>query len=195
MPPSRPRALAAFSTQARAILSAVARRAAAMPCGREPGSARCAAGLRRGWAGSPRSEAELDIGGVADGDRAFNLTWHDWLNLRSLILVSRRIVVASEARGKPRRAFPRGLPADQSGQGWPLLYRYHLAGRPHRAGLASGAFHPVTAGRKPAGAGRGIGPHAAAVARLAVKLALGRGRGVYPRPASAATSRRSPTAC
>ena len=34
-------------------------------------------------------DAALDATGVADGDRAYNLTWHDWLNLKNLVLVSR----------------------------------------------------------------------------------------------------------
>ena len=37
-------------------------------------------------------------------DRAFNLTWHDWLNLKSQLLVSRAIVAASEAREESRGA-------------------------------------------------------------------------------------------
>ncbi|MBX6746912.1 MAG: succinate dehydrogenase/fumarate reductase flavoprotein subunit, partial [Acetobacteraceae bacterium] len=49
-------------------------------------------------------EAELDAAGVDGSDRAFNLTWHDWLNLKSLILVSRSIVAAAEARQESRGA-------------------------------------------------------------------------------------------
>ena len=37
-------------------------------------------------------------------DRAFNLTWHDWLNLDSLISVSRAIVAAAVARTNSRGA-------------------------------------------------------------------------------------------
>ena len=36
------------------------------------------------WQKLDAIEGELLAIGVADGDRAFNLTWHDWLNLRSL---------------------------------------------------------------------------------------------------------------
>jgi fumarate reductase flavoprotein subunit len=42
--------------------------------------------------------------GVADGDRAFNLTWHDWLNLRSLVEVSRVIALAARKRENSRGA-------------------------------------------------------------------------------------------
>ena len=57
----------------------------------------------------------LDIGifrAAADGDLAFNLTWHDWLNLKNLILVSRAIAAAARAREDSRGAhfradFPR----------------------------------------------------------------------------------------
>jgi len=37
-------------------------------------------------------------------DRAFNLTWHDWLNLDSLVSVSRAIVAAAVARANSRGA-------------------------------------------------------------------------------------------
>ena len=47
---------------------------------------------------------ELAETGVAASDRAFNLTWHDWLNLDSLILVSRAIVEAALARENSRGA-------------------------------------------------------------------------------------------
>jgi fumarate reductase flavoprotein subunit len=39
-----------------------------------------------------------------DPQRAFNLTWHDWLNLRSLVAVSRAIVAAAQARSESRGA-------------------------------------------------------------------------------------------
>jgi fumarate reductase flavoprotein subunit len=36
--------------------------------------------------------------------RTFNLTWHDWLNLKSLVAVSRVIAVAAAARRDSRGA-------------------------------------------------------------------------------------------
>ena len=47
---------------------------------------------------------ELDRAGVADSNRAFNLTWHDWLNLKSLVQVSRVIAEAALARTDSRGA-------------------------------------------------------------------------------------------
>ena len=42
--------------------------------------------------------------GTADGERVFNLTWHDWMNLKSLIAVSRVIATAALAREDSRGA-------------------------------------------------------------------------------------------
>ena len=41
---------------------------------------------------------------MADGDRAFNLSWHDWMNLRNLIAVSRTIAAAALSREDSRGA-------------------------------------------------------------------------------------------
>ncbi len=68
------------------------------------GILRDAAGLAEAARGLDALEAELDAAGVDGSDRAFNLTWHDWLNLKSLILVSRSIVAAAEARQESRGA-------------------------------------------------------------------------------------------
>ena len=42
--------------------------------------------------------------GVASGDLAYNLTWHDWMNLKNLILVSRAITAAAKGRVDSRGA-------------------------------------------------------------------------------------------
>jgi len=42
--------------------------------------------------------------GVESGDLAYNLTWHDWLNLKSLILVSKSIRCSAMAREDSRGA-------------------------------------------------------------------------------------------
>ncbi|MCE4226930.1 FAD-binding protein [Methylobacterium sp. C25] len=68
------------------------------------GVVRDAAGLARGLAGLDAIEAELMEIGVPDGDRAFNLTWHDWLNLRSLVETSRVIALAAARRTNSRGA-------------------------------------------------------------------------------------------
>ena len=41
---------------------------------------------------------------TADGERAFNLSWHDWLNLDSLITTSQVIAQAALARDDSRGA-------------------------------------------------------------------------------------------
>jgi fumarate reductase flavoprotein subunit len=61
-------------------------------------------GLAEAAAGLDALEAEVDAAGVDGTDRAFNLTWHDWLNLKSQLLVSRAIVAASQARQESRGA-------------------------------------------------------------------------------------------
>lgn len=48
--------------------------------------------------------ADLMLTGVADGDRAFNAQWHDWLNLKNLISVSQIITEAAISRENSRGA-------------------------------------------------------------------------------------------
>ena len=72
------------------------------------------AGLQpRPRASSEAIEAELLSAGVADGDRAFNLTWHDWLNLRSLVEISKVIAAAALKRENSRGAHYRADFADE----------------------------------------------------------------------------------
>jgi fumarate reductase flavoprotein subunit len=68
------------------------------------GVVRDRAGLDRGIASIAQIEAELLESGVATADRAFNMTWHDWLNLRSLCEVSAVIARAARARENSRGA-------------------------------------------------------------------------------------------
>ncbi|KAB2914136.1 MAG: FAD-binding protein [Hyphomicrobiaceae bacterium] len=68
------------------------------------GVIRNAAGLARGLDKLGAIEDELLATGVPDGDRAFNLTWHDWLNLRSLIEISKVITGAALKRENSRGA-------------------------------------------------------------------------------------------
>jgi succinate dehydrogenase flavoprotein subunit len=62
------------------------------------------AGLDRALAALDGIEAELMETGLSDAGRVFNLTWHDWLNLRSLVEVSRVIALAARARENSRGA-------------------------------------------------------------------------------------------
>jgi fumarate reductase flavoprotein subunit len=61
-------------------------------------------GLQRASGRLDELEAQLDATGVAGSSLAFNLTWHDWLNLKNLILVSKSIRFASQAREDSRGA-------------------------------------------------------------------------------------------
>ncbi|HEX8666332.1 MAG TPA: FAD-binding protein [Beijerinckiaceae bacterium] len=68
------------------------------------GILRTAGGLQRGLAVLDDLDGALDQAGVADGNRAYNLTWHDWLNLKNLVLVSKAIAAAALAREDSRGA-------------------------------------------------------------------------------------------
>ncbi len=70
----------------------------------EAGILRDADGLARGRARLDEHRAELSGLGLSDGNRAFNLTWHDWLNLDSLMSISEVIVRAAQAREDSRGA-------------------------------------------------------------------------------------------
>ena len=71
------------------------------------------AGIVRDAEGLARAEGELaDLAGALDRyrlppaahDRRFNMTWHDWLNLSNLVIVSQAIVHAAKARENSRGA-------------------------------------------------------------------------------------------
>jgi fumarate reductase flavoprotein subunit len=68
------------------------------------GIIRDATGLKRGLDRLEEMETELLASGIADRGRAFNLTWHDWLNLRSQIEVSKVIALAAMQRENSRGA-------------------------------------------------------------------------------------------
>jgi fumarate reductase flavoprotein subunit len=64
-------------------------------------------------------DANLDAYSLPYAERAFNLTWHDWLNLKSLVAVSRAIAAAAAARRDSRGAhfrsdFPESGPLERS---------------------------------------------------------------------------------
>jgi fumarate reductase flavoprotein subunit len=68
------------------------------------GIIRDAASLSRAEAGLAELEADLAQTGIADTNLAFNLTWHDWLNMQSLLLVSSAIRFAAVVREDSRGA-------------------------------------------------------------------------------------------
>ncbi len=83
------------------------------------GIIRDAAGLASALDELQAIEAELRHHTLADANRAFNLSWHDWLNLRSLVQVSLAIARAAAARTDSRGAhfredFPETGPLEQS---------------------------------------------------------------------------------
>jgi fumarate reductase flavoprotein subunit len=85
----------------------------------DAGIIRDRAGLESAIAALGALRVELGGIGVADGNRAFNLTWHDWMNLASLIDVSEAIARAALAREDSRGAhfradFPEAGPLEQS---------------------------------------------------------------------------------
>jgi len=83
------------------------------------GIIRDASGLRSGLSELAAIESELNACGIADASRAFNLSWHDWLNLKSLVETSRVIAAAALARTDSRGAhfredFPESGPLESS---------------------------------------------------------------------------------
>jgi fumarate reductase flavoprotein subunit len=70
----------------------------------DAGIVRDGSGLTRAARTLESLHDELEAVGVANSERAFNLTWHDALNLDNLIAVSRVIVVAASARENSRGA-------------------------------------------------------------------------------------------
>jgi len=70
----------------------------------EVGVVRDAASIARGLVAIDRIETELLATGIADTGCRFNLTWHDWLNLRSLCEISRVIALAALKRENSRGA-------------------------------------------------------------------------------------------
>ena len=77
------------------------------------------AGLRAALAELNDIDGELRDIGIVGGNRAFNLSWHDWLNLKSLVATSRVIAEAALARTDSRGAhfradFPEAGPLEQS---------------------------------------------------------------------------------
>jgi fumarate reductase flavoprotein subunit len=68
------------------------------------GIIRDARGLREAQSELAALETALDASGLGDHNRAFNLSWHDWMNLKSLVAVSRAIAAAAVARRDSRGA-------------------------------------------------------------------------------------------
>jgi fumarate reductase flavoprotein subunit len=65
---------------------------------KDAGIIRNAGGLARAAATLDELDARLDRTGVPADQLAYGMAWQDWLNLKSLVLVSRAIVAAAQAR-------------------------------------------------------------------------------------------------
>jgi fumarate reductase flavoprotein subunit len=68
------------------------------------GIMRDAEGLRQAIGELDAIDGELGAYSLVEANRVFNLSWHDWLNLKSLVAVSRAIAVAAAARRESRGA-------------------------------------------------------------------------------------------
>jgi len=68
------------------------------------GIVRDARGLARARDALAELQARLEAIGVDAGDLRYNLAWHDWMNLKNLILVSRAICEAALVRENSRGA-------------------------------------------------------------------------------------------
>lgn len=68
------------------------------------GILRTGAGLQRALVTLAELDTRLAQTGVDGSDRAFNLSWHDWINLKNLIAVSRVIATSALAREDSRGA-------------------------------------------------------------------------------------------
>ena len=103
----------------------------------DAGVLRQRAAMERGLDAVEAHRAALRGIGVADGDRRYNLTWHDWLNLESLVDISRVITVSALARENSRGAhFREDFP--EPGDLHASRYTRVSAGRRSAAGHGSG---------------------------------------------------------
>ena len=111
------------------------------------GIERDAAGLARAARELAELEAQLEGCALDGAERAFNLTWHDWMNLQSQVAVSRAIAAAASAREDSRGAhfrsdFPQAGPLERS-----AFTSLALSGRDFEIRLKPVAFTRVKPGQ------------------------------------------------
>jgi fumarate reductase flavoprotein subunit len=111
------------------------------------GIIRDARGLAEAEAELAALETALEAHRLPDHNRAFSLSWHDWMNLKSLVAVSRAIAAAAAARRDSRGAhyradFPESGPLDAS-----AFTSLRLDGNALRVGAKPVAFTRVRPGQ------------------------------------------------
>ncbi len=104
-------------------------------------------GLRRGLARLEALHERLLATGVSDATLRFNLAWHDWLNLDSLLRVSLAIAHAAAAREESRGAHFREDFPRSSDLGASAFSRLRFDGERHLVELVPVAFTRVRPGR------------------------------------------------
>ena len=102
------------------------------------GVVRDAAGLDRAGATLNSIETELLATGIGASERAFNLSWQDWLNLRSLCEISRVIALAAKRRENSRGAHFRSDFPDPGDLATSQFTVARLVGGRHRDWRAAG---------------------------------------------------------
>jgi fumarate reductase flavoprotein subunit len=118
----------------------------------EVGILRDAAGLARAESGLRALQAQLHGTGVTGTDLRYNLTWHDWMNLESLITVSRAIREAAAARTESRGAHFREDHPDTGPLGESAFSRLRQAGEGFAVEWKPVSFTRVRPGESLAGA-------------------------------------------
>ena len=110
------------------------------------GIVRNGGGLRRGLGLLEALHERLRGTGVSDATFRFNLTWHDWLNLDSLLQVSRAIAYAALAREDSRGAHWRDDFPQRSDLGASAFTRIRFDGGQHALEFVPVAFTRVRPG-------------------------------------------------
>jgi fumarate reductase flavoprotein subunit len=113
---------------------------------RDVGIVRDESGLRRGLGELESLHERLLVTGVSDATFRFNLTWHDWLNLDSLLRVSRAIAYAAAARKDSCGAHWRDDAPHPSAPGASVFSRIRFARGEHSLEFVPVAFTRVRPG-------------------------------------------------
>ena len=113
----------------------------------DAGIERSAATLSRATSALTELAEQLSATRIATGERRFNLTWHDWLNLANLIEVSKVIVRAAETRKDSRGAHYRADFPDAGDLATSAFVRIRQRGRKLDVEMVPVAFTRVAPGK------------------------------------------------